>query len=338
LKTPIAFIIFNRPDTARRVFEEIRKAQPPLLLLVADGPRPGHAHDAEQCARTRAIVDQVDWQCEIRKNYSDINLGCKKRVASGLDWVFSEVEEVIILEDDCLPHPTFFQFCEELLQKYRNDERIGHIGGSNLQFGRQRGPYSYYFSRYIHVWGWASWRRAWEGYDPDLALWPKAREEKRLQQFLGVLSLVGYWTNIFEKVYQNEIDTWDYQWSFHCWAQGRLVIIPNVNLISNIGYGADATHLIGQSIFGNMKTEAMQFPLAHPPLFLRDSAADKYTEKYHFFSPSPALRILLRLRYSFLMCLWALAKRLGVNLHTDGRLLHLFTGKKISKEYSKARR
>jgi hypothetical protein len=330
LKTPVAFIIFNRPETTSRVFQEIRKARPPLLLLVADGPRLGHSSDAEQCAQTRAIVDQVDWECEIHKNYSDINLGCKKRVASGLDWVFSEVEEVIILEDDCLPHPTFFQFCEELLQKYRNDERIGHIGGVNFQFGRKRGPYSYYFSRYTHVWGWASWRRAWEGYDRDLTLWPKAKEEKRLRQFFDDLSLVGYWTNIFEKVCQNKIDTWDYQWSFHCWAQGRLAIIPNVNLISNIGYGSDATHTMGQSRFNNMKTAAMQFPLSHPPFILRDSAADEYTEKYHYFPPSPELRLLVRLGRLLPFSPSVVAKRLGINLYSDGRLLHLFTRKKIS--------
>ncbi len=275
-------MIFNRPDTTQRVFEEIRKARPPLLLVVADGPRPDHSRDAEQCAKTRAIIDQVNWDCDIRRNYSEFNLGCRERVSSGLDWVFNDVEEVIILEDDCLPHPTFFHFCEELLQRYRSDNRIGHIGGVNFQFGRKRGPYSYYFSRYEHIWGWASWRRAWRGYDPALASWPKAREEKLLERFLGDRSLVGYWTSIFEKVYRRQIDTWDYQWTFHCWTQNRFAIIPNVNLISNIGFDTNATHTMGQSKFNNMKTEEMMFPLSHPPLIARDSAADKYTEKYHY--------------------------------------------------------
>lgn len=298
LKTPVAFIIFNRPETTSRIFEEIRKSRPPLLLLVADGPRPGHPTDAEQCAQTRAIGEQVDWDCEIRKNYSEVNLGCKGRVSSGLNWVFSEVEEAIILEDDCLPHPTFFQFSEELLKKYRNDDRIGHIGGVNFQFGRTRGPYSYYFSRYTHIWGWASWRRAWKGYDPDLTLWPKAKEEKWLQDFLGDLSLVGYWTNVFERVYQRQIDTWDYQWTFHCWTGNRLAIIPNVNLISNIGFDTKATHTVGRSKFNHMKTEAMRFSLSHPPIIMRDSAADEYTEKYHYLSRVPAFRLLYRLMRS----------------------------------------
>jgi hypothetical protein len=295
LKTPVTFIIFNRPETTSRVFEEIRKARPPLLLLVADGPRSGHASDAELCAEARAVVEQVDWACEIRKNYSDINLGCRKRVSSGLDWIFSEVEEAIILEDDCLPHPTFFQFCEELLQKYRDDNRIGHIGGVNFQFGRKRMPYSYYFSRYNHIWGWASWRRAWRNYDVNIGLWPEVRDGKWLRGVLGERHLVKYWTRIFDKVYQHGVNTWDYQWMFHCWTQNRLAIIPNVNLISNIGFDTNATHTTGQSEFNSMKTEAMKFPLSHPPFIIRDSASDEYTEKYHYFTRFPALQLLRRL-------------------------------------------
>ncbi len=281
LKNPVAFIIFNRPQSTLCVFEEIRKVRPPSILLVADGPRAGHAGDADLCAEARAVVERVDWDCEVKKNYSDVNLGCRRRVSTGLNWVFNEVEEAIILEDDCLPHLTFFQFCEELLQKYRDDDRIGHIGGVNFQFGRKRGPYSYYFSRYDHIWGWASWRRAWKGYDPNLELWPKAKEEKWLQGFLGDSSLVGYWTNIFEKVYRHRIDTWDYQWLFHCWTKNRLAIIPNTNLISNIGVDKDATHTVRGNKFHRMKTEPIIFPLSHPPSVFRDSSADRHTETYH---------------------------------------------------------
>jgi hypothetical protein len=288
LKTPVAFVVFNRPETARRVFEEIRKARPPVLLLVADGPRPGHPGDAEQCAETRAITERIDWDCDIRKNYSEINLGCGKRVSSGLDWIFSEVEEAIILEDDCLPHPTFFRFCEELLGKYGDDDRIGHIGGANFQFGRKRTLYTYYFSRYDHVWGWASWRRAWQGYDPNLALWPKFKKEKWLRDFLDTPSLVGYWASIFERVYQRRIDTWDYQWMFHCWTQNRLAIIPNANLITNIGFGDDATHTVGKDKYYGLETGPVIFPLFHPPSVSRDSLADRYTETNHYGIRFPA--------------------------------------------------
>ena len=268
-------------------------------MLVADRLRANHASDAELCAEARAIVERVDWDCEIRKNYSDINLGCGKRVSTGLDWVFSEVEEAVILEDDCLPHPTFFQFCEELLGKYRDDDRIGHIGGVNFQFGRKRGPNSYYFSRYNHIWGWASWRRAWKNYDVDIGLWPEVRDGKWLRGVLEERRLVRYWTRIFDKVYQHGVNTWDYQWVFHCWTQSRLAIIPNANLISNIGFDTNATHTMGQSKFNNIKIEAMKFPLSHPPFTMRDSAADEYTEKYHYFIRVPALQLLLRLVRSF---------------------------------------
>src|SRR5512139_3287315 len=171
LKTPVAFIIFNRPDTAERVFAEIAKARPPKLLVVADGPRANRSGEAEKCAATRAIIDRVDWDCEVLTNFSDTNLGCKNRVSSGIDWVFEQVPEAIILEDDCLPHPTFFRFCEELLERYRDDERIGMISGDNFQLGQKRTDASYYFSRYNHIWGWASWRRAWRHYDREASAW-----------------------------------------------------------------------------------------------------------------------------------------------------------------------
>ena len=131
MRTPVAFLIFNRPDATRRVFESIRDAKPPLLLVVADGPRPDRPDDSRACAEARSLIDRVDWNCEVRTNYSDVNLGCGKRVSSGIDWVFQQVEEAIILEDDCVPDPTFFRFCEELLEKYRHDERISEIGGVN---------------------------------------------------------------------------------------------------------------------------------------------------------------------------------------------------------------
>jgi hypothetical protein len=183
IKTPVAFLVFNCPDTTIRVFEEIRCARPPKLLVVADGPRADRPGEADKCQAVRAVIETVDWPCEVLKNYSDVNLGCKIRVSSGLDWVFEQVEEAIILEGDCLPHPTFFRFCEELLETYRDDERIGMISGDNFQFGRKRGDASYYFSRYNHIWGWASWRRAWQHYDRNMAIWPKFRDDHWLNGF-----------------------------------------------------------------------------------------------------------------------------------------------------------
>jgi len=281
IKTPVAFLIFNRPDTTSQVFEAIRAARPFRLLVVADGPRAMQG-DAEKCQATRAILQRVDWPCEVLTNYSEINLGCKGRVSSGLDWVFNNVEEAIILEDDCLPHPTFFRFCEDLLEKYRDDERIMMISGDNFQFGRKRTAYSYYFSHYGHIWGWASWRRAWKKYDVTMQVWPEIRAGRWLHDLLGNRQIVNYWKQIFERVYNGEINTWDYQWTFACLVHNGLVILPNSNLISNIGFGNVATHTAGLSKFANMKRDPMFFPLHHPPYIVRDTQADAFVDKQMF--------------------------------------------------------
>jgi hypothetical protein len=260
----------------------IRQAKPPVLLVIADGPRAGNESDPSQCSAARAIVEAVDWECEVRKHYAEANLGCKRRMSSGVDWVFEQVEEAIILEDDCVPHPTFFPYCEQMLEKFRSDERICQIGGVNFQFGRKRNHYSYYFSRYNHIWGWGSWRRAWKGYDRTMRPWPEIREAGFLKDWLLDDAVCRYWDAIFEKVYNNGIDTWDYQWTFHSWINGRLAVLPNVNLITNIGHGADATHTFGYSRFDNMPATPMEFPLVHPPFILRDDRADRFTENHHY--------------------------------------------------------
>lgn len=289
LKTPVAFIIFNRPDTTSQVFEEIRKAKPPLLLVVADGPREGHPDDSQQCARARAVIENVDWKCEVRNNYSEVNLGCKRRVSSGLEWVFRQVPEAIILEDDCLPDPTFFPYCEELLERYRHDERVGQISGSNFQSGHKRTGFSYYFSRYYQAWGWASWGRAWKNYDVDMKAWPEIRKGGWLRDILGGWQYVAYWTYVLDMTYWGELDTWDYQWMFHCWLQSRLAVLPDVNLVSNIGFDSRATHMTGCSWSKDMRRGAMAFPLLHPPLILRNTAADRYEEVHRHLIPFPLL-------------------------------------------------
>jgi hypothetical protein len=284
LQTPVAFIIFNRPGNTERVFNEIAKAKPPKLLVIADGPRAGRAGEAEKCSATRDIIDRVDWDCEVLTNYSAVNLGCKNRVSSGIDWVFKQVEEAIILEDDCLPDPTFFRFCQEMLAYYRHDNRIGMISGDNFQFGRKRGDASYYFSRYGHIWGWASWRRAWAHYDRDAAAWPDIREGNYLKGLVSGGSEYKHWSHAFQSVYDGNIDTWDYQWTLSLWASGMLTVLPNVNLISNIGFQPDATHTRGESIYANLLTFPMEFPLRHPRVFLPKYEADHFTASRMFTS------------------------------------------------------
>ncbi len=281
LQTPITFIIFKRTETTAKVFETIRQVKPKKLFVIADGPRNNREGEVEKCMATRAIIEQVDWDCEIVKNYSDINLGCAQRVSSGLDWVFNNVEETIILEDDCIPHITFFQFCEELLEKYRYDSRITSIAAQNAQLDQKRTNYSYYFSSYSHCWGWASWRRAWKHYDLHLKLWPEIKQAKILNNILLDSKAVHYWQNIFDSIYENPTGiTWDYQWTFSCWMQGGLNIIPNVNLVTNVGVGTDSTNFNSSQEFSfiNLPTEEMEFPLKHPPFMVRNLEADKFIQ------------------------------------------------------------
>ena len=283
LKTPVAFIIFNRPDTTERVFAEIAKAKPPILLLVSDGPRANRHGEAEKVAATRAIIQLVDWECEVLTNFSDVNLGCKKRVSSGIDWVFEQVAEAIILEDDCLPDQTFFRYCEEMLGRYRHDQRIGMISGDNFQFGRRYGGHSYYFSKYVHIWGWATWRDRWVGsYDVTMAKWPRVRDEGGMADMVGDMRETVYWSKIFERAYGGGIDTWDYQWVFANWVNGRLSIVPAVNLISNIGFGLNATHTTGASELENLQITPIKFPLSHPIGVFKSLQADRFSEKKCF--------------------------------------------------------
>lgn len=298
VSTAVALLIFNRPDTTARVFEAIAKAKPSKLLVVADGPRPDRLGEADKCAQTRAIINNVDWDCEVITNYSTENLGCKKRVASGIDWIFEQVEEAIILEDDCLPEHSFFRFCDEMLERYRLNERVGMVSGGNLQFGQLRGNASYYFSRYTHIWGWATWRRAWKHYDRDMALWPSFRDEGWLDRVFASQGEREYWQNSFQWVYDGKLDTWDCSWTFAAITQGMLQVVPNVNLISNIGFGPEATHTHVVGIHANMPTQPMGFPIKHPNFVLADEEADRYISNNQI-APSFVMRQTRRLRRIF---------------------------------------
>lgn len=271
LHTPVVFIIFNRPQQTGAVFAEIAKAKPTKLLVIADGAR--HEAEAEQCQQARAVIEKVDWECEVITNFSDENLGCRHRVSSGLNWVFSQVEEAIILEDDCLPAPSFFTFCQTLLKRYRHDERVMMIGGVNFQ-PAPRTPYSYYFSKYINIWGWASWRRAWQHYDLDMSSWHTHREivdwvcEDPLE--------AARMRHIFDVASAGEIDTWDYQWGYTCWSQSGMQIVPCVNMVSNIGFGEGATHTTyTQDPLANLPVHDI-WDIQHPPVVVRHREADKY--------------------------------------------------------------
>ena len=280
MDTPIVFVIFNRPETTARVFEVIRQAQPRTLLVVADGPRPGHPDDVERCAAARASIKQVDWDCEVLKNYADENLGCRKGPASGFTWAFETVEEAIILEDDCVPHPSFFPYCETLLDYYRRDTRVMHINGNNYGIDQSAiHPYSYSFCRFPQAWGWATWRRAWKYFDENIEKWPAFRDGGFMQGLNSKRRFSKRQALRWESAYRGSVDTWDFQWHFTVMSQHGLTISPTRNLISNIGFSEDATHTLDKNSFkADLESHPMGFPLRHPPLVFNHPAIDKIYE------------------------------------------------------------
>jgi len=283
LKTPVVFIIFNRPDTTQRVFNTISLVKPKKLFVIADGPREDNTDDKEKYKKTREIIERVNWDCEVLKNYSETNLGCKKRVASGLDWVFQQTEEAIILEDDCLPDISFFYFCQELLEYYLHDKRIMVIAGTNFQFGKTRNAYSYYFSLFTHIWGWATWQRAWKFYDVDMKLWPDVKRNNLFKSDSENIRSSKYWERIFEDSYNGKINSWAYPWTFACWRKNGLTVIPEKNLVSNVGFGPGAVHTKdSKNRFSNIPSDRIEFPLIHPPKVLINIKADIFTQKKHF--------------------------------------------------------
>lgn len=279
--TPVVLLIFRRPDTTQKVFDVIRQIKPQQLLVIADGPENGNDLEAQKCATTRAIIDTVDWDCQVLTNYSDFNLGCKQRVASGLSWVFSLVEEAIILEDDCIPDISFFQFCQDLLIRYRHHHQIFQITGENTH-GYQGKNSSYYFSQYSFYWGWATWRRAWQLFDPNLSSWLKLRDSNWLRNLLGSQSRAEYWAEIFDLTY-NGFNSWGWAWTFTCFVNQGLSIISNQNLISNVGFGADAAHTTWDiDEIANLPTQSISFPLKHPNSITINNEAETVIDKIRF--------------------------------------------------------
>ncbi|MDB5266924.1 MAG: hemolytic protein HlpA-like protein [Parcubacteria group bacterium] len=278
LSTPVLLIAFNRPETTQKIFNEIRKAGPKKLFLAVDGPRSTQPGEAEKVRTVRDIEKQVDWECEVHTLFREENLGCRLGVSGAITWFFENVDEGIILEDDCLPDPTFFRYCEELLGKHRDDERIMHIGGNNFQGGSHMGA-SYYFSIYPHIWGWATWKRAWKHYDVRMASYPAFKESGQLEEILPNREARTYWLEIFDRYYEGRgKDTWDYQWVYAIWSHRGFSITPKENLVINIGVGRDATHTRDPDAFlSRLTLGAVPSPLVQPTTTALDEAADART-------------------------------------------------------------
>lgn len=294
--TPVALFGFNRPDTTRRVLTAIAAVRPAKLLLIADGPRSDKPGEEESCRHVREIMSSVDWPCEVFTNFADKNLGCQERIVSGLDWVFSLFEEAIILEDDCLPDLSFFPFCQELLERYRGDSRIAYISGINLVGKYLNTDDSYFFSEIGGVWGWATWRSEWQRYDQHLSEWPKLRDKKLLSEIFKHPTAIAYWTRIFDAMYENRgPNTWDYQWLYTCLKNNSLTAVSSVNLITNIGFGPDATHTTEENVSFTPPTAPMIFPLRHPSSFIPLRSIDRHRVQDMISRPILA-RILSKIR------------------------------------------
>lgn len=272
-RAAVALFVYRRPDLTRRVFETVRAARPPRLYVFADGPRPG---EEGRCAAAREATEGVDWPCEVVRDYADENLGCRRRVVSGLDAVFAREEAAIILEDDCLPDPTFFSFCEELLARYAQEPRVAAVNGSAYAEGAAAGC-DYRFSRYPHYGGWATWRRAWRLFDGGLRDWPTLGEAWLAERFADP-EVVAFWRERFEITHQGWLDSWGYGWTFACWRTEGLCATPRRNLIRNLGFRGDATHTAHESPFADLPTGAIPPPLRHPHRVVRDEERDRATQ------------------------------------------------------------
>lgn len=286
---PVLFLVFNRPDDTRLVFEAIRKAQPRHLYVAADGPRDGRTGEAAQCDEVRRIASEVDWDCEVQTLFRPVNLGCRRAVSEAITWFFEHEAEGIILEDDCLPDPTFFRFCSELLTRYRDDPAVAVVSGDCFR-PLPTPPSSYVATRYPHVWGWASWRRMWRRYDTSISAWAGLRgTDWLLDRCDGSAPEAAHWRRIFDQMAAAEIDTWDYQLVFSCWLQDAVALGPTTNLVTNIGFHSAGTHTRDPgSDLANRPAMPMVFPMSHPPSLERDRDLEQWTDR-HVLRPKRSL-------------------------------------------------
>lgn len=305
INTPVLFLIFNRPEPTQRVFDAIRKARPKELFVSADGPRQEKPDDIQQCRAVRDIVRNVDWDCKVHYDFRDTNLGCKMAVSSAINWFFKDVEAGIILEDDCLPNQSFFWFCQELLEKYKDDERIMQISGSNYLFGQKIGEATYYFSKLNDIYGWASWRRAWKFYDIYMEDFPAFKEQKQIDNYVNNKRISQWLMDYFREAFQLaglKYGIWSSQWSYAICKHNGLVIVPNVNLVSNIGINNEATYSKNSfAIYANISTQEIK-QIIHPQFILANKKADALRFKV-IYKTDPRSRLGRQLKNTFIVFL-----------------------------------
>lgn len=293
LTTPVALFVYNRPDKTRQVLEQISEVKPETFLVVADGPSSEKPKDAVLCERTRDVIrDNITWECDVLWNTASENLGLKERFVTGLKWIFEREKEAIILEDDCLPSRSFFQFCMEMLKRYRHDDRIMDIGGTNYLGEWKSEQQDYHFSLHGGIWGWATWRRAWERYDPEMELWMSEETRQAVRDVIANKRQADYVEYLYDRTYHGKIDTWDYQWGFARHINSSLSVVPSVNLVTNIGFDANATNTdSNDSPMSEIPRHEINFPIEHRDVVAPDR---KYDARLHKQRPLTDRSRLLR--------------------------------------------
>lgn len=261
---PVLLILYNRPEMVAKSLAALRRVRPERIWVSLDAPRDGDSQDQLLCAEVRSALRGIDWPCEVRRQEAATHLGCRDGVIVALDWFFDEVEAGIILEDDCVPEPSFFGFCDDLLGRYASAPEVMMVSGNNFEEDPSSSE-SYSFSRYGHMWGWATWRRAWSLFDRDLEDWPTRKASNWLRTVARHPVFLERWTQLLDGVREGAIDTWDVQWCYTVFKAGGLVAVPAVNLVSNFGFDEQATHTREEgSPYRAMKTSPLKWPLQHP--------------------------------------------------------------------------
>ena len=281
LTTPVLFLIFNRPDLTEQVFNVIKRVRPSKLFVAADGPRQEEFDDIDKCKKARNIINQVDWDCQVKTLYRDNNLGCRVAISSAINWFFENVEEGIILEDDCLPSNSFFRFCQVLLEKYRYDERIMQINGNNYLFGKKQFKESYYFSKLNGCWGWATWRRAWRHYNEKMPEFSIFREENLIDNYIDNNEISDWLMSYLEEASKPDCGIWSTYWMYAIIIRNALSINPAINLVQNMGFREDATSGKHDSfkLYSEVEAEEMG-EIVHPLFVLPDNEADNIYFKF----------------------------------------------------------
>jgi len=282
MKSPVLLITYRRYDTTKRVFQSIKRAQPPVLYFASNGPKPAHAKEVSEVAQVRSLISEVDWPCEVKTLIRDEHLDVKASVAGAIDWFFAHEPEGIVLEDDCLPAVDFYRFCDDMLERFREVDQVSVISGVCRQPVGFEAPSSYYFSKYVHIWGWATWRRTWDLYDRDLSFWPHWQNSPQWKTLFRHRHEERYWRSRFDSTFRGDTVTWDYQLMASVWRARGLTLTPAVNLVSNIGFGDGATFTKNTENPLSAAPTFPIYPLTHPAALVTNDAADEFDFEYRF--------------------------------------------------------